>query len=579
MRRGYPDWMLLRRGDEWNEGLAGLGFYGRSATEPAVVIAYGPGDELPRIRPADPDDARPDGIHIVTFNLDLPPLATDSAPVLKPGNGWSGPTPQPAPVGSPSDDGYDAKAVARWDVVPYQIFSDVIEVGVVAFHMNGIDRVDFSVNGGPWVSVHEMSLNPRTGVVEYWAKLDPADFAEDGPVELRAIAWPNIGEPRVLAGPIDDSTHKLGEFSVWMTVEHAGVAHSTWHVSPNGSDSGDGSAARPFRTVARAMEASAAGDVILLTEAGKYELGTPNKHKVPRMEAGYALHVKAAPGLRPEEVVLAQPTRSFFRPETRMRWEGVSFDSALLSQYYFGEPWFDKCVFFDSEGWMTDTPASPPVRGPYFVTRSVATDKVYGFPSATLLRDVTMSKISGDAFQACALVINSRLTDMDGSLLDHHTDVLQTFGQTENYLYYGLIADNLRETQAMFLEPTFQSTPGSPIYWMTDCAFVNVGIMTDPVFWSDGTPRGGTPYSQLMSRFDHVIFRGLDLPNQRLIIRDDITSNQTFVAKNLIFEYSRIFPATHKLYVTDGKAPNGVIFRNVIPSSGFEVDLVQIPTD
>ncbi|MEZ6233630.1 MAG: right-handed parallel beta-helix repeat-containing protein [Phycisphaerales bacterium] len=50
VRSGHPDWVLLRRGDEWNEQLR-WGVGGRSNEEPMVVGAWGPGDERPVIRP------------------------------------------------------------------------------------------------------------------------------------------------------------------------------------------------------------------------------------------------------------------------------------------------------------------------------------------------------------------------------------------------------------------------------------------------------------------------------------------------------------------------------------------------
>lgn len=117
--------------------------------------------------------------------------------VLEPGSGFTAPTPQPPAIGSGA--GADAKAIARWDVVPYQTFDDLFEIGVVAFHINGIDRVEFSLDGGPWTAVKEMTLNPRTNVVEYWVALDAAR-SPDGPVEVRAIAYPKKGVPRVLGG-------------------------------------------------------------------------------------------------------------------------------------------------------------------------------------------------------------------------------------------------------------------------------------------------------------------------------------------------------------------------------------------
>ncbi len=81
--------------------------------------------------------------------------------------------------------------------MPYQNFTDDFSVGVVAFATHGIDRIEFSVNGGAWLSVREMVLNPRTNVVEYWVNLNP-DTLPDGAVEVRAVAYPKQGTPRVL---------------------------------------------------------------------------------------------------------------------------------------------------------------------------------------------------------------------------------------------------------------------------------------------------------------------------------------------------------------------------------------------
>src|SRR5579862_715287 len=118
--------------------------------------------------------------------------------VLKPGTGFTGPTTQPAQIGSGF--GSSEKPMARWDMVPYEAVEDDFNVGVVAFHIDGIDRVEFSVDGGKWLAVRESSLNPQTGVVEYFVTLHPADFANDGEIELRAIVYPKSGVPRVLAG-------------------------------------------------------------------------------------------------------------------------------------------------------------------------------------------------------------------------------------------------------------------------------------------------------------------------------------------------------------------------------------------
>ncbi|MEM1107386.1 MAG: hypothetical protein AAGH99_01705 [Planctomycetota bacterium] len=88
-------------------------------------------------------------------------------------------------------------AIARWDVVPEQIFEGQFAAGVVAHHIYGIDYVEFQVEGGEPIRVNEPSINPRTTVEEYWIVLDSANFS-DGRIQVRATAYPNNGVPRAL---------------------------------------------------------------------------------------------------------------------------------------------------------------------------------------------------------------------------------------------------------------------------------------------------------------------------------------------------------------------------------------------
>jgi len=49
-RKGFPDWVLLRRGDVWHEALLGV-HSGRSRTEPFLVSTYGSEPARPQLRP------------------------------------------------------------------------------------------------------------------------------------------------------------------------------------------------------------------------------------------------------------------------------------------------------------------------------------------------------------------------------------------------------------------------------------------------------------------------------------------------------------------------------------------------
>ncbi|MBC24427.1 MAG: hypothetical protein CMJ32_11000 [Phycisphaerae bacterium] len=169
------------------------------------------------------------------------------------GSGFSGETSQPGPVGNPSIPGYSNKPMARWDVVPFQTTSLEFPVGVVAYHINGIAKVDISLDGGPWLAIDQPSLNPRTLQEEYWAYL-PGSQLSDGVHELRAIIWPVTGTPRVLAGAIDDDSAYVGEHSMFVSSNAGGSLPtlSRW-VAESGSDqTGDGSKENPYSSIMKA---------------------------------------------------------------------------------------------------------------------------------------------------------------------------------------------------------------------------------------------------------------------------------------------------------------------------------------
>lgn len=85
--------------------------------------------------------------------------------------------------------------VARFDAVPYQRISagEQINVGVVAFSMAGIERVEFTISGQGYkgenpLVVNNMTYNPQTDVFEYWVPVKANDFTSDGVIEIEAVA-------------------------------------------------------------------------------------------------------------------------------------------------------------------------------------------------------------------------------------------------------------------------------------------------------------------------------------------------------------------------------------------------------
>ena len=89
--------------------------------------------------------------------------------------------------------------IARWNVVPMQVIDSAgFDIGVVAFHANGIDRVEFEANNGSVTTIRQMTVNPRTGNREFWVTLDVPEN-NDSLIEIRATVYPNLqGKPFIL---------------------------------------------------------------------------------------------------------------------------------------------------------------------------------------------------------------------------------------------------------------------------------------------------------------------------------------------------------------------------------------------
>lgn len=80
-------------------------------------------------------------------------------------------------------------AIANWNTVLHETFTQPFKVGVVAFHETGVD-VAFTVNGAPVARVTDPTWNDRTGTFEYWIEIDPRQYA-GGPLTVGAVAIPD----------------------------------------------------------------------------------------------------------------------------------------------------------------------------------------------------------------------------------------------------------------------------------------------------------------------------------------------------------------------------------------------------
>jgi hypothetical protein len=367
-----------------------------------------------------------------------------------------------------------------------------------------------------------MKLNTRTGIEEYWATIDAELVAEAGMIEIRAIAYPNLGEPQVLAGTTIRNSQD-GLHSMFLYAEPSVAApRQQVHVSLNGDDTNSGTRVSPFATLEQAVTAVEDGGEIIVLDPGNYAAPYVNGGHLQRSVEQWVT-IRPDDGLRSRDVIITS-TEDIRAGLELVRWHQVTFDLAHREKFSgFGTHWLDNVRVIDSNGWINGGGRLNHYQTPYYATDSNVTDTLYGFTDGTLVRNCHAQRISGDAYQQTELLLNSTVDEMDDDLLDHHTDVYQLFGRTENVIVYGLTATNLRNAvQPFFIEPTMEQGMLEPV---SNSAFVNITM--------SGTD---LPRSQLMGGiYRHVLFSNVMIPGSVMRIRD---SNGSFAmdAENVVFD-------------------------------------------
>ncbi len=351
-------------------------------------------------------------------------------------------------------------AIARWDTVPFQAFSGVLNLGVVAFHADGVSGVEFSVPGGGTTLVRTMTRNPSTGVWEYVLALS-ADSLPDGPVQIGARAIPIYGAPRALP-PLAlyaNAGNSLPQRSVY--------------VGASGSDAaGDGTLARPFQTLYKAMTAlSAAGGAagadngVINCLPGQYEWRRPDGSATPLTVNAWPT-IQPAPGVLRDQVTIVsapagQANGGMYTRLVRLR--RVTLKASLetitpLEDYFWldgvrfvGAGMLDPTTYFNSTWWTG-----------MYATDSEATNVVNAFLTMNLVRNCVVDTVYNFSFYGCQAVINSTVRNATGGAnaagQAYHSDLWKDFDATasDNVVLYGINATQNCNQQGIFSRTALQ---------------------------------------------------------------------------------------------------------------------------
>lgn len=478
---------------------------------------------------------------------DLITMVTAADAVLTPDTEWGGATSEPGQIGTGT-----AKCIARWDVVPHQVITEAttptFTVGVVAFHIAGIEKVSFAVEGGAFVDVTEMTLNPFTNVWEYCATIELADFAADEEIELRAIAYPNAAAPQAAgtgAYPGGGYPRLLDSLLLYVDADAAQAANVAYASSVYGSDStGDGTEALPYQTVWKAAQlvhtngTSNAGGGIVYLDYGSYTLATGSG--TAPSTANRWLTVSAKPGVDPQTVLISMPYPGFNTDKLRLdrvrcynEIDGVDATGRKL--------WISNasCVGTGIQNSIHGGGWFPAWQGGYWLTDMTISDDTDGLRNPNLARNVTTERVQrgGLGFGVC--IINWTIRDT-APYNGNHTSVVGLnvgcAGATcpENSIYYGVVGTNLDSGHFHFKDTTF----------VKDFAFVNVSIEGATVqgtewgencgstnhllLWNVTHRDGGWAWRQPQSEMSNISIRGVIFRDMGLSPQGDAVPDSWF---------------------------------------------------
>jgi len=381
--------------------------------------------------------------------------------------------------------------IARWDVVPWQRIGATFKAGVVAFHKEGIARVEFSTTDGnghtETETVESMTLNSRTGVWEYWTEIT-ASVYDDGEITLTARVVANDGGSRTLDDIVliaDDGT-TVPQCLAW--VDTAGN-DSTGVASPSETGS------NPFLTIGKAaleirdwMNANTAMGAVVDGGIIYLNVGTHNwrdgNNSADMNSTTEWLTLTAASGGTTSDTISTYAGNEETLNLMRLRVKDIGWSGYQRPGPASGELWFDGAVCIGPS--TTHSSAQPVleddwVDGRYITGSSFDTYKEPTGYDSKLIRDTTFNTIGDTVLLNPEVVINVTISDVDPGVTGVHanvaawSDVGPGSGDFNNFIVYGLKATDCHYS-GMILH---RNSAG---YDDANIAFVNVDIeLRDPI--------------------------------------------------------------------------------------------------
>ena len=448
----------------------------------------------------------------------------------------------PPARGNTADSFYAEKPIARWSVVSMDSYKSQVPVGLVAFHgcgqalnNEGIEKVEFIANNGSVTTVTDPSPNPKTGLWEWWAYLQPR--ATDGVVEVRAVIYPYSGQCRILQGNFTDNLPRSAfapnteqSIVLWSNRLDTFTKPDMW-VSMSGDDTtGTGTQANPFRTISEAYVRGWGGNIdfgrVILT-AGFYPYHRRWLPENVLINNKSWVTVEAAPGLGPNEVSIGgntEPNNDYHSREQLVSFKNLKLDYSVASTRTINGPSISNVVSVWLNG-VTVRGANPGSTFNYFANSLIVANtasernraKWSNFskgPVSDIVAGMDVSQTSGDVFTGSSFIRDWTVKDT-ALLPDQHPDIWQSSNQGGNAILMDGRA-SASATQLLFLDGNLQQN--------TNVAFVNTVLAID-----------GVGAASHMGASRHLLFWNLELLIQPLLIYPVVGPLKTFGAVGCIF--------------------------------------------
>lgn len=348
--------------------------------------------------------------------------------------------------------------IARVDVVPYQRieYGTTFNFGVVAFSKEGIDRVEFNINGqgytGGVKTATEMTKNTQAtsiettghdGVWEYWVPISSNEFTSNGSIIIIPTVYGK-----------DDDTRVLDSVTLIVEATEIGNHTTAWvdSVSGNNSTGQVNDINHSYLTIDAAVSAaqtanggSSDGNIIYLKN-GTYTLAGMTANATTE----WLTITKDSVATQTGVVISSGGTSS---PVGLLKLSNLTVQGAgdyIITSYDATTLWDDQVRQIGNGRWSSINNEAVPISHNdenRYSTNAYIYDSGRGFEQAALVRGAKIEHIGNDAFSNTSLIINSIVDGLDPGPSGIHGDVYQAHttgvAPASNRILYGLMAKDI----------------------------------------------------------------------------------------------------------------------------------------